>query len=220
MLARVLLLFLLATNIGVAAWWWLRPPPQALRHSPIEPGVPTLELLGDRGEGEAAAPQTPQLALPTPRQTLRCQRIGPFLTQGDLRRAVGALTPIVQRIQFRETRAVARRGYWVYLPAQGSREAALATARELSARGLQDYYVVTAGDRENTLSLGLFREQSNARQRLADVQALGFNAEMSERNEEVPNYWIDIAAAQQTDWRSVLGSYGGIEATEIACDGS
>ena len=49
----------------------------------------------------------------------------------------------------------------------------LATARSLAAQGVRDYYVVTAGPGENTVSLGLFREQRNAEARLAEVRALG-----------------------------------------------
>jgi hypothetical protein len=220
MLPRVLVILLLAMNIGVAVWWSLHPDPQPLRHSPTEPAVAGLELLSElEARGSVAelaeAPQPIQ-----PSAGAVCQRIGPFLTQADLRRAVGALTPAVQRIQFRETRTLARRGYWVYMPPQASRDSALATARELAARGLRDYYVVTAGDRQNTISLGLFRELENARQRQSDVQSMGFAAELGERTEDVPQYWIDIAAAPEFDWRAQLGGYAGVEASRIDCEAS
>jgi hypothetical protein len=180
--------------------------------------VPGLELLTEleaRGAvGELA--EAPQPIAPSADAV--CERIGPFLTQADLRRAVGALTPVVQRIQFRETRALARRGYWVYMPAQPTRDAALATARELAAQGLRDYYVVTAGDRQNTISLGLFRELANARQRQADVRAMGFGAELGERTEEIPQYWVDIAADPRFDWRAQLGGYAGVDSARIDCE--
>ena len=205
MLPRVLVILLLVMNIGVAAWWFLRPEHEPRRFAPTEPAVAGLELLA---ESEARGSVAEMAEAPQPIQPSAdavCQRIGPFLTQADLRRVIGALTPVVQRIQFRETRALARRGYWVYMPAQATRDAALATARELAARGLRDYYVVTAGDRENTISLGLFRELDNARKRQADVQGMGFSAELGERTEEIPQYWVDIAADPRFDWRAQLG---------------
>jgi hypothetical protein len=218
MLPRVLVILLLVMNIGVAAWWFLRPEHEPRRFAPTEPAVAGLELLA---ESEARGSVAEMAEAPQPIQPTAdavCQRIGPFLTQADLRRVIGALTPVVQRIQFRETRALARRGYWVYMPAQATRDAALATARELAARGLRDYYVVTAGDRENTISLGLFRELDNARKRQADVQGMGFSAELGERTEEIPQYWVDIAADPRFDWRAQLGGYAGVESSRIECE--
>lgn len=218
MLPRVLVLLLLVMNVGVGVWWLLRPEHEPRRYAPTEPAVAGLELLSEV-EARAVVGELAEAPQPiAPSADAICQRIGPFLTQADLRRAVGALTPVVQRIQFRETRALARRGYWVYMPAQASRDAALATARELAARGLRDYYVVTAGDRQNTISLGLFRELSNARQRQADVRAMGFGAELGERTEEIPQYWIDIAADPRFDWRAQLGGYAGVEGARIGCE--
>ena len=219
MLSRVLVLLLLVMNVGVGVWWALRPAHEPRRHAPTEPAVAGLELLSEV-EARAAVGELAEAPQPiAPSADAVCQRIGPFLTQADLRRAVGVLTPVVQRIQFRETRALARRGYWVYMPAQASRDAALATARELAARGLRDYYVVTAGDRQNTISLGLFRELANARQRQADVRAMGFGAELGERTEEIPQYWIDIAADPRFDWRAQVGGYAGVDGSRIGCEG-
>jgi hypothetical protein len=110
------------------------------------------------------------------------------------------------------------RGFWVFLPAQGTREAALAAARELSAQGLRDYYVVTAGDQENTISLGLFRDRGNAETRRREVEALGFTPELQERTEEIPNYWIELAGAPDLDWRASLGGYAGVEGRPLPCE--
>jgi hypothetical protein len=221
MLARALLLILLLMNLGVAAWWWLRTPAPAAREPATEPGIAALRLLSEV-ESAAAGTDVPELAGPpepvggAPDQ--QCLQIGPFLTQSDLRRAINALTPVVDRIQFRESRALANRGLWVFLPAQETREQALATARELSAKGLRDYYVVTAGDRENTISLGLFRDRPNAEARRDEVVALGFAPELQERREEIPNYWVEVAAGPDLDWRARLGSHAGIDSQPRPCD--
>lgn len=220
MLARLLLLSLLLMNLGVAAWWWLRPmPPPAPAPAPVE-GIARLQLLSEV-ENAGRINEAPERAgAPEPRggnPGLACQRIGPFLTQADLRRAVAALTPAVERLQVSESRVLTDRGHWVFLPAQGTREAALATARELSAKGLRDYYVVTAGDRENTISLGLFRDLPNAEARRTEVQALGFTPMLQERREETPNYWVEFAAGADLDWRAQLGGYTGVDASPIDC---
>jgi hypothetical protein len=99
---------------------------------------------------------------------------------------------------------MALHGYRVYLPAAADREQALATARSLSARGIADYYVVTAGDQVNTVSLGIFRELENATKRRDSVAVLGFNAVVEPRTEPEKQWWIDLAAVAGFDWRTVL----------------
>ena len=221
MLARALFLSLLLMNLGVAAWWLLRPAPTLESAPATDEGVAPLRLLSEV-DAEGGVADAPELAGPAEPAggdpTQRCLRLGPFLTQADLRRAVNALTPAVERIQFSETRALTNRGFWVYLPAEGTREAALATARKLSAQGLRDYYVVTAGDRENTISLGLYRDLPNAEARRNEVQALGFVPQLSERQDETPNYWIELAAPKDLDWRAQLGGYAGVDEASIDCN--
>lgn len=222
MLSRIVVLVLLVMNLGVGLWWWLRTPPPEPSVVSTEPGVPPLKLLSELAlarvetpdEAESVGPPKP-LSAPEARD---CLKLGPWVTQVDLRRAMNVLTPAVNRIQFRETREVIRRGYRVFLASPGSREQALAAARELSARGLTDYYVVTAGNDQNSISLGLFRDENNANSRLRQVRAQGFDAQMEPRNDELPQYWIDIDVDQGVDWRALLGRQSGIGAEPIACE--
>lgn len=217
MLARVVLLILLCMNLGVALWWGLRPqlapPPAAL----TEPDVPSLRLLSELAPPQGVAEVADVPFDPGPGTEELCLSIGPFLTQVDLRRAVGLLSPQVNRIQFREALVRVERGYWVYLPAPGAREQALQLARELSSRGLRDYYVVTAGERENTISLGLFRELANAERRQQEVEAAGFEPRLEARADDQSQYWIELAAAPGFDWREPLGGYAGVDARPMPC---
>lgn len=222
MLSRIVVLVLLVMNLGVGLWWWLRTPPPEPVVASAEPGVPSLQLLSELAlagdappdEAESVGPPKP-LSAPEARE---CLKLGPWVTQVDLRRAMNVLKPAVNRIQFRETREVIRRGYRVFLASPGSREEALASARELSARGLTDYYVVTAGDDQNSISLGLFRDENNANTRLRQVRAQGFDAQMEPRNDELPQYWIDIDVDQGVDWRALLGRQGDIGTESIPCE--
>jgi hypothetical protein len=145
----------------------------------------------------SAAPEAP-----SPAST--CLSLGPFSTPADLRKAMNTLMPQVESIQFREVAAVSLRGYRVFLPAAGSRAQALETARALSAKGISDYYVVTAGDQQDTISLGIFRELENATKRREQVAALGYNPSIETRTEPVQQWWIDLAAAPGFDWQAAL----------------
>lgn len=221
MLSRILVLVLLVMNLGVGLWWWLRPQPPPVEVAATDPDVPALQLLSERAlasnappdEAEPVGPPQP-LAAPEQRD---CLQLGPWVTQVDVRRALNVLTPVVNRVQLRETREVIRRGYRVFLASPGSREQALAVARQLSARGLTDYYVVTAGDDQNSISLGLFRDENNANTRLRQVRAQGFDAQLEPRNDELPQYWLDIDVNREVDWRALLGRQGDINASSIPC---
>ncbi len=220
MFFRVLFLLLLALNVGVVSW--LRFAQQQPVELPAaDAGVPRLLLLserdrvGDANSAElAAAPESPsELGRDN------CKTLGPFATQADVRQALNLLTPQVLRIQFRDARAVQARGYWVFLPALASREQALNVARQLSAKGVRDYYVVTAGDQQNTISLGLFRDQGNAEKRRSEIVAQGFDAQLIARTEELPVYWVDYAEnpAQPVNWRARLARFTELKEQAIDC---
>ena len=218
MIVRGLVVLLACMNLAVALWWALHVVPGVAPPPPLDPGVGGLVLLG---EAEPAPPgdavALAGLPAPLPDQPV-CLSLGPFTTPAQLRAAVNVLTPQVARIQFRELPATELRGYRVFLPAAGSREQALATARQLAARGVRDYYVVTAGDQENTVSLGLFRELANAEKRRDDLQAQGFRAQLEPRTEQASQWWIDLVAGPGLDWAALLGGAEGIEAREAACE--
>jgi len=217
MLLRALLLLLVCMNLGVAAWWLGHREPTLPRIAATEPGIPTLRLLAElerRPPGEAAA----ELAEPPAPLSgdARCQAIGPFETPAELRAAMDRLLPRVERIQFREVATVALRGYRVFLPPAGSRAEALKVARELSARGVSDYYVVTAGPQQDTISLGLFRDLGNATERRDRLAALGYAPVLEPRTEPVSQWWVDIAARPEFDWRTVVSGKD-LRAEPLAC---
>lgn len=219
MILRALVVLLACMNLGVAAWWMFRSASRPVAPPPVDAGVAGLVLLR-----EAEPPPAPDAiemgAVPVPVPVRpACLTVGPFATPADLRAAMSALTPLAASLQYRETQATALRGYRVFLPAAATREAALATARGLAAHGVNDYYVVTAGDQENTVSLGQFRDLANAEARRDAIAALGFAPVLEPRTEQAAQWWIDLAAEPGLDWRGATGAPDGVSATEVPCGG-
>jgi len=212
---RLLFLLLIAFNIGVAAWLAFGRAPAAPLPPATDPGVPELKLLSERAGAPAPIAPESRAALASD----RCESIGPFPTQADMRGAMQTLTPHVPRIQYREEQTHQSRGFWVYLPALPSRDAALAAARALSAKNVRDYYVVTAGDQQNTISLGLFHDRVNADTRRAQIAALGFNAQVSERVETLPVYWVDFVLPAQPgfNWQAWLPGRSDLQTQTVDC---
>jgi hypothetical protein len=225
MFLRLLFVLLIALNIAVGAWLLLGPN-DSHAHFVSDPGVPKLRLLSElpppattvAHAASVAAPVTPSSTAtsPAPAATntlpssspnalsYACMALGPFATQEDLRIARNALDAEVQRMRARQEQTTQSRGWWVHLPPSPSHAAALAEARQLGARNIQDYFVVGAGDNQNTVSLGLFKDPANARKRRDEIVAAGFPAQMIERTETVPEYWLDLIPVDSNhfDWRS------------------
>jgi len=217
MFLRLLFVLLIMLNIVAAAWLLLGQP---YAHVPpaTDPGVPELHLLSELPAQAATAAVADSVAALVPAPVaananapteLRCLTLGPFATPHDLQQARSALTPLTRRMRSRQEQVAQSHSWWVYLPAPGSRAQALALTRQLAARGLKDYFVVGGGDQPNTISLGLFRDQDNARKRRNDVTAAGFPARITERTESVPQYWLDLVADRSGfDWRSRIRTDG------------
>jgi hypothetical protein len=236
MFLRLLFVLLMALNIAVGAWLLLGQP-YAHNGNAVDPGVRELRLLSEMPEpaatvaapGSAAsiaaatpasapaaaavdAPAPSNAAAPKPAQPVPqiCLALGPFATPQDLRNARQALGAQVTRMRSRQEQTIQPNGFWVYLPATASHAQALELARQLGARNIKDYFVVSGGDQPNTVSLGLFKDPANARKRRDEVVAAGFPARLNERSETVPEYWLDLVASNSPrfEWRSRVRASG------------
>ncbi|WP_017460557.1 SPOR domain-containing protein [Dyella ginsengisoli] len=229
MFLRLLFVLLIALNIAVGAWLVLGQDDVTVP-SAADPGVPVLHLLTERPDLSAAGPAqgasapadpsaadavaiaasspAPGRSTPLPvggstAASYQCLALGPFPSLQSLRSARERLAPELARSQSRQEQSQQSRGWWVYLPAQASRAQALAVAQRLADAHFSDYFVVSSGDQPNTISLGLFKDPANARKRREDLVAAGFPAQMTERVETVPEYWLDVVVpdANSATWR-------------------
>ncbi len=230
MFLRLFFVLLIALNIAVGAWLLLGQDDVHGR-SVTDPGVPALKLLSERptppttvasapvaaasavAAASSASPSSSMPAAPSspPRQaTYTCMALGPFATPIDLRNARTALTSQAARMRSRQEQTTQTTGWWVYLPGGGSRDKSLELARRLTAANVGEYFIVGTGDQSNTISLGLFKDPANARRRRDQVVSAGFPAQMSERTEAVPEYWLDVVMADNghPDWRNRVRGVG------------
>ncbi|MDE2154849.1 MAG: SPOR domain-containing protein [Xanthomonadaceae bacterium] len=228
MFLRLLFVLLIALNIVVGAWLLLGQP-YARGGNASDPGVPELRLLSEMPEpavaatpsasastmvsAAASAPLTAAAAsaAATPHvASYSCLALGPFASPQDLRHARQVMATVASRMRSRQEQTSQASGWWVYLPAAGSRAQALEQARQLGLHHIDDYFVVGSGGQSNTISLGLFKDPANARKRRDEVIAAGFPARMTERGESVPEYWLDLVVPDDThvDWRRRVLSAG------------
>lgn len=171
--------------------------------APVSGASATSALAAAAAKAKAPSsslPTTPPPAVPaptSPKRAYRCLAVGPFANQVDLRAARTAIASRTVRSRQRQEQASESRGWRVFLPAQATREQALAQARRLEAKGIKDYFVVTVqGELQNSVALGLFHDPANARKRRDEVAAAGFPARMSERTETTPVWWLDVVVPE------------------------
>ena len=186
------------------------PIPASSASSPSMPGKLGVATASTKGRPPIGQ-QTPVPAgvLPTPieppqRRTFRCVALGPFASDVDSRAARSALGTLVIRSRTRQETASVSHGWRVFLPPMDSREKANEMARRLQARNVKDYFVVPAGPEPNSIALGVFNAQENARKRRDEVVALGFPARMAERVETTPSYWLDVVVGDdaKVNWQA------------------
>lgn len=217
MIIRGICLLLLFANLGVMAWSMARPDQETRIFRRTDPGVPALVLL--RESDRALEEMTREFSPGATAVNAACYTLGPFHNTAELDSAFELIAEQIDSSQQRQVMSPETPGYWVYIPAVGSRQEALSIARQLSEFGVRDYYVVTAGAQENTISLGLYRDEVNAQRRLDTINQLGFQAEQITRNDEFPDYWLDYSHPPDArpGWEAILVSQPNVTRSQIAC---
>jgi hypothetical protein len=189
---RTVLLALLAANVAFFAW--------SQYFSPEE--VPADRVLVRRNDPDrlkivppADPAQVPLLQRPAagPVASGGCLEWGAF-TLADYARAEKALEPLGLGSRLAQRRVDETAAWWVFIPSQGSRQAALRRAAELKELGVSDFRIMgEEGDSPWSLSLGVYRSEQAALVRLAQLRDLGVrNALVGSRDTVVPRLWLQV----------------------------
>jgi len=188
---RTLFLALVFANVALYAWWRYGPPADAADSAPlarqIEPG--RLKVLRP-ADLPPPAPAKSEKAAPA---AAACLEWGSF-TPADTARAELALEPLALGARVAQRRIEEIAAWWVFIPSQGSRQAALKKAVELKDLGVGEYFIVQEeGEHRWALSLGVFRSEEAAQARLAALRDQGVrSARVGARETVVPRVWLQV----------------------------
>ncbi len=190
---RALFLLLLLANLAFYAWSRYGAPADAVDPAqaarPIEPEKLKLVAPASLPAPAPLAAKKPVSAPPA----LACIEWGSF-TVADAPRAEQALEPLALGPKLAQRRTEEVAGWWVFIPAQGSRLAAVRKAAELKTLGVSEYFIVQEdGESRWALSLGVFRSEEAAQARLAALRAQGVRtARVGPRETVVPKIWLQV----------------------------
>ena len=178
---RALFLLLIAANLAFFAWWRYGTPADAAPPPPPVSRQIDPEKLKVVPPGQLPAPAVVEkkpaaapAAAPAPAATpVACMEWGSF-TLADAPKAAQALEPLSLGERLAQRRTEETAGWWVFMPPQGSRQAAVRKAAELKKLGVTEYFIVQEeGEFRWALSLGIFRTEEGAQARLAALRAQG-----------------------------------------------
>lgn len=222
MFARALIVVLVALNLGVAAWWLLRPAPPPppppvsnqggaeLRLMPMPAAAAPVTLApASTAAASDVASTTPAAvaatdagedrSAPAPASTpaapASCLRLGPFPDRDAAQVAQAGLGALLHDAAIQEEAENAT-GYRVLLPPLADHAQAQATAERISAAGFQDFLILRQGAEANGIALGSYRSRETAERRAAALRAAGFPAEIRAQGAaRASRWWLDGATA-------------------------
>jgi hypothetical protein len=219
---RYLFIILLLANIAFFVWSQRLSPTVKSTFKTVDDGVNKLQLISEadlhRPDNNNISNNADNNSINSDIQQL-CYSAGPFDVEANVHAAKETLDQVVLKTNIRKITTTQEAGYWVYLPALSSRAEALKKGRELAAAFVKDYYVVTSGDNENSISLGLYREPYNADSRIAELSTKGFQVSKEIRIEQWPEFWLDfsISETQIDSLPNLKDTYQDISQNEVIC---
>jgi len=181
---RTVFFLLLAANLGFLAWSYFggRGSTEAqLMEQQLNPQAITLlgpeqlsALAAERAKQVAARPKPPPPPPPQPKVAVAaCLELGAF-NLGEVARVQQLLEPLALGAKLSQRRAEEIASYWVFMPPQGSRQAANRKSAELKKLGVEDFFVLQEDPKSRfAISLGIFKTEEAAHARLAELRKKG-----------------------------------------------
>jgi hypothetical protein len=188
---RTVFFLLVLANVAFFAWSTYYAAQTASEPTPFQRQIDPekLKIISPQDLSKVPVANAPVAQKPA----ATCLEWGSFTTL-EAARAEKALEPLPLGAQLAQRRSEEAASWWVFIPPQGGRQAALKKAAELKGLGVEDYYIVAEeGDSQWALSLGVFRSEDAAKARLGALQALGVrSARVTPRETPAYKIWLQV----------------------------
>ena len=185
---RTFIVLLILTNLAYMGWNQTHPSQarQVMVRSPSEVADQTLQLLS-----EIPAPAE------SPVETLEsCISLGVFNTTEESDFLVSALLERGMEARVELLPAQGNTRYRVYMPPFNSDTAARQTLADLQSSDF-DSFIITSGDLNGGISLGLFSEENRALALQEDLAGGGFPTSIQEISTTDNEIWVTIQGLSQ-----------------------
>ena len=178
-----LIYFLLIFNIGFAAWHFRG----------VDSREESVDALDVNNESQLIllSEFQQQKTLKTLVGAKLCYSLGPFTNKVEADNAQELLKEEKVETKNIRLRDTSLSGYWVILPASGSRKEANQHIKKLKKLKVKDYFLVATGSHENAVSLGVYSQKKLARRRVDDMIRMGFIPRMESVALPRKVYWVN-----------------------------
>lgn len=202
---RYVIILLLAINLGYFAWQaLLAAPDEPVEHSfpPLPPDVRRLVLLKEQvtEEPPTAGVDTSKIENLTVKEPpgavipFDCHALGPILAQSQLKSLEQRLGKLGLNAEPQTRYVKEQAGYAVLLPPREYEEAVRAK-QQLE----NDGFTANIVNRNNEISLGAFRDKSQAERTLARAERMGLAPRLAPSYANRSTYWLLFQHADKND---------------------
>ena len=152
----------------------------------------------------------------------RCWQIGPFKEDISAKQVISRLSALDIVLRLQSLELPGEPDYWVHLPPQVSRKAALKLLRELQSKKI-DSFLISEGELANGISLGFFTQETRANtvfeQRVKD----GYAAKIKIVPRSYTELWAvfdegEYGKFSDTLWGKIREGNQGLERRKNYCD--
>jgi hypothetical protein len=98
--------------------------------------------------------------------------------------------------QLRHRDEQGRQLFWVYLSPQESRQEAMETIKSFREKGIRDFRLISKGNLQNAISMGLFSSQASVNTRLGELEKKGYKPVVVPYSDGKRAYWVDAELPQ------------------------
>ena len=157
-----------------------------------------------------------------PPKAVACLEWGAFAA-ADAGRVEEALAPLALGAKLSQRHMEEQAAWWVFMPSQGSRQAALNKAGELRRLGIGDFFVLQDDPKFRfAISLGVFRTEEAARNHLEELRAKGVRtAQVGTRDSPAQKVWYqvrDVSDAVAAKLNELKQGFPGSEVKDCASE--
>lgn len=220
---RWMFLLLLVLNLFYYVWHQQQAP---LRAKEVETlslykgGQQDIRLLSESKEARPRREELP--GTPVSASETACLFLGSFDQEAQAKEVEQRLIALDIQSQVQEVDAAAGVDYWVYLAPLASRQASLRQLKELQARKI-DSYIISQGDLQNGISLGIFPRMDSAESVMARLKDAGYEPAMRELSRSHRDFWVRIAPeSRRLADDALLGElardFGGLQHKIMPCE--
>jgi len=204
---RIIVIALLLANILLFTMKFMQDDPEdsavGETDSQKNEPVPVIELVEGASPGDATevlkvseepaseeSESEPAIAAP---KEVNCVRLGPFESRAEMDSLQVEVKDRFELVQIRETKSIADKGYWVFMPPFPTRAAAESATKKMTEAGASEFYIVPDGQSRNAVSLGIYVDREWAEKRRGELNGMvqGHNIVVQLLTEIVSQYWLD-----------------------------